>query len=99
MAQDHPLRRVRLAALFRQLVVARPSSAASGGHRAVYRHPHRRVYLPAHGGAMDVPPAEDRPARRRVQRRERILHAGDRAEGERVFRQPSHPLLVQGQGV
>ena len=99
MAQDHPLRRVRLAALFRQLVAARPSSVASGRHRAVYRHPYRRVYLPAHGGAVDVTPAEDRPARRRVQRRERILHAGDRAEGERVFRQSPHPLLVQGQGV
>ena len=99
MAQDHPLRRVRLAALFRQLVAARPSSVASGRHRAVYRHPYRRVYLPAHGRAVDVTPAEDRPARRRVQRRERIFHAGDRAEGERVFRQPPHPLLVQGQGV
>ena len=99
MAQDHPLRRVRLAALFRQRVVAHPSSAVSGGHRAVYRHPYRRVYLPAHGGTVDVPPAEDRPARRRVQRRERILHAGDRAEGERVFRQPLHPLLVQGKDV
>ena len=36
---------VSVAALFRQRVAARPSSAASGGHRAVYRHPHRRVYL------------------------------------------------------
>lgn len=49
----------------------------SANHGVLHRHPHSRIYLSAHGRAMDVPLAQNQPARRRVQSGERILYAGN----------------------
>ena len=47
--------------VFPELVAAGTAPAAYGGHGILHRHAVRRLYMPAHGGYMDVPPVEEQP--------------------------------------
>lgn len=51
--------------------------------------------MPAYGGNVDEPPAEDKPDGRRFQQRERILSAGNTAYCKRVFGQSADTVLLQ----
>ena len=46
-------------AVLPELVAAGTAPAAYGGHGILHRHAVRRLYMPAHGGYMDVPPVEE----------------------------------------
>ena len=48
-------------AVFLQLVVAGTAASAYGGHDVLHRHAVCGLYLPAHGGYMDVPAVEEQP--------------------------------------
>ena len=48
-------------AVFPELVAAGTALATYGGHGILHRHAVRRLYMPAHGGYMDVPPIEEQP--------------------------------------
>ena len=47
--------------VFPELVAAGTTPAAYGGHGILHRHVVGGLYLPAHGGYMDVPPVEEQP--------------------------------------
>ena len=47
--------------VFLQLVVAGTAASAYGGHGVLHRHAVGWLYLPAHGGYMDVPVVEEQP--------------------------------------
>ena len=86
-------------AVFLQRVAARSAAAPFGAYRLLSAHLVRRLRLPLGRRGMDVPPAPAELDGGRVQQRERILHAGDPAHRERVFRQSAHPFLVQEKDV
>ena len=44
-----------------ELVAAGTALAAYGGHGILHRHAVCGLYMPAHGGYMDVPPVEEQP--------------------------------------
>lgn len=62
LAQDNPLWRDGLVAILFQLVALGTPFALVGKHGVLHRHPYSRIYLSAHGRAMDVPPAQNQPA-------------------------------------
>ena len=82
-------------AVLRQLVGAVPAASGGGGCGSLHRFNGGGLCLPAHGGHMDEPSFAYQPHGRRVQCRERELHAGNPPHGERVFRQSAHTFLLQ----
>ena len=92
-----PLR--RHAAVLLQRVAARPAATLCRTHRPLCGHAGGGFPLPLGCRGMDFTPAPPAPHGRRVQQRERVLHAGDPPDRERVFRQSAHPFLVQEKDV
>ena len=66
---------------------------------ALYLYIDKRFPLPAGLRFVDKPVIEEQPLRGRLQYRERVFHAGNKADGERVFHQPAHQILVQEKGM
>ena len=85
-------------AVLRQLVGAVPAASGGSGCGSLHRFDGGGLCLPAHGGHMDEPPFAYQPHGRRVQCRERELHAGNPPHGERVFRQSAHTFLLMENG-
>ena len=48
-------------AVLPELVVAGTAASAYGGHGVLHRHAVGWLYLPAHGGHVDVPAVEEQP--------------------------------------
>ena len=71
-----------------------PAASGGGGCGSLHRFNGGGLCLPAHGGHMDEPPFAYQPHGRRVQCRERELHAGNPPHGERLFRQSAHTFLL-----
>ena len=84
-------------AVLSQLVAAGPLPPSRGGHGFVCLYSRCRLSLSVESGLVDEPsvpaPADGGP----LQHRERELHAGNPADGKRVFRQPAYTFPLRGQ--
>lgn len=84
----------RQCAVLPQLVDIGTATAHGGCGRTVHSHHRHGLRLPADGRTVDEPSAEAQPDGGRVQHGKRKFHAGDKAAGERLFREPAHTLLL-----
>ena len=66
---------------------------------ALHLYVDKRFPLPARLRFMDKPVIEEQPLRGRFQHRERVIYAGNKADGERVFHQSAYQILVQEKGM
>ena len=85
----------RLLSFLPQLVDTALAHVASGQCHALHLHDDGWLHLPLDGRTVDEPSPEAQPHGGCLQQREREFHAGDPADGERVFRQPAHSVLLQ----
>jgi len=81
--------------LLRQRVAARLRVGYPAHHVAVRVRCHCRLHLSPDRRHVNRPSVEEPADGRRVQRGERVFHAGDPVDGERVFGEPSDPFLLQ----
>ena len=84
----------RQCAVLPQLVDIGTAIAHGGCGWTVHLHHRHRLRLPADGRTVDEPSAEAQSDGGCVQHGEREFHAGDKAAGERLFREPAHTLLL-----
>ena len=84
----------RLCLFLPQLVDTRLAAAHRGECGSLHLYDNRRVCVPADGGTIYEPSVEEQPDGGCLQSGERILHAGDKALGKRVFGQSSDPVLL-----
>ena len=84
-----------LLSVFPQLVDIVAAHVAIGQYGIVHIHHDIWLHLPVDGRTVDEPSLEAQPHGGCLQQRERELHAGNKAHGERVFGESAHTLLLQ----
>ena len=81
-------------AIFHELVDARSAVQPDSQCRLIHGNAYRRIYPSFDVGCVDKPYAETQSYGRCVQYRQREFHAGNKAYGERVFRQPADKVRL-----